>query len=207
VFHRDEMPKCDLAIFIKHAPPHDVMDAVARHARVIYCPIDYYGSARDIDADASMLRRCSRIVIHCERLRKYFEPYAPVDYMDHHVKFATTMREQFQPDGYVLWVGVRSNLPALIQWVNRHPLPCELRILTNLEDSCDGNTPDASREMVPPTTYKRRTALPNTPDASREIIPPATYQAAHPLFFTSRSISPGAPGPIEHHKQNCCTVI
>src|SRR2546422_187503 len=38
------------------------------------------------------------------------------------------------------------------------------------------NTPDASREIFPPTTYD---TLPNriskTPDASREIFPPTTY--------------------------------
>ena len=44
------------------------------------------------------------------------------------------MRERFQPDGNLLWVGVRSNLPPLVDWVNDHPLPGPLDVLTNLED-------------------------------------------------------------------------
>ena len=119
---------------------------------MIYAPVDYYGSPAEIDADARMLRKCSRILIHCERLRKYFEPYAPVDYVDHHVKFVaeepsanmqeSEVRDQTSEDReYILWVGVRTNLPALVAWVNDHPLPLPLHVLTNLEDPTRVPTP------------------------------------------------------------------
>jgi hypothetical protein len=98
---------------------------------VIYCPIDFYGGAAEIEADGAMLRMCSRIIVHCERLRKYFEPYTTVEYMDHHVKFSSRNADRGRDD-YILWVGVRNNLRPLVQWVNRHPLPYELHILTNL---------------------------------------------------------------------------
>jgi hypothetical protein len=138
------VPECDVLIVVKHALPFNVIDQVSRRARIMYCPVDYYGSASHIDADAAMLRKCSRILIHSESLRKYFAPYAPVEYMDHHVKFVCPMRKSFRKTGYILWVGVRTNLPALVDWVNAHPLPCELRILTNPEDP--ENVP--SPEMV-----------------------------------------------------------
>ncbi len=77
--------------------------------------------------------RCSQIVIHCERLRPFFTPFAPVVYLDHPVKFAAPLRRVFRPDGNLLWVGVRSNLPPLVEWVNRHPLPLPLDVLTNFE--------------------------------------------------------------------------
>jgi hypothetical protein len=94
----------------------------------------YFGTLADIDAEAAMLRRCQRIIVHCKRLAKYFEPYTRVEYLDHHIKFAAPMREQFQPKGDLLWVGVRSNLPPLVDWVNANPLPGPLDVLTNLED-------------------------------------------------------------------------
>jgi hypothetical protein len=159
-FRADEIPKCDVAVFVKHAPSRELVEEVSRRAAVVYCPVDYYGAAAMIDADADMLRRCSRILVHCERLRRYFEPYAPVEYIDHHVKFAEELSVQNPPkpalDGegtevkirkpdvrdFVLWVGVRSNLPAMVDWVNRHSLPLPLRVLTNPETS--GQVPSAA---------------------------------------------------------------
>jgi len=125
---------CDLLFVVKHAAVLELAREVARRTAVVYCPVDHYGSAAEIDGDAGMLRRCSRIVIHCERLRRYFERYAPVEYVDHHVKFATPLRQEWRSQGYLLWVGVRSNLSALAEWVNARPLPAELRVLTNLEN-------------------------------------------------------------------------
>jgi hypothetical protein len=101
---------------------------------VLYAPVDYYGSVAMIDNDARMLCRCDRVLVHCERLRRYFVPYAPVEYIDHHIKFAAPLRDQFQADGNLLWAGVRTNLPPLAAWVNAHPLPGPLELLTNFED-------------------------------------------------------------------------
>jgi hypothetical protein len=69
--------------------------------------------------------------VHCERLRKYFEPYAPVEYVDHHVKYMCDIPERRRVDGPLLWVGVRTNLPPLIDWLFRQELPEELIVLTN----------------------------------------------------------------------------
>jgi hypothetical protein len=52
--------------------------------------------------------------------------------MDHHVKFAAAAAA-CHPSGFILWVGVRTNLPPLVEWVNGHSLPGELRVLTNCE--------------------------------------------------------------------------
>jgi hypothetical protein len=126
-------PDADVVVVVKHAPPREWVEQVARRAAVVYCPVDFYGSAAEIDADAVIMRRCARVVVHCERLRRYFEPYARVQYLDHHVKFISPLPEGHRQDGYVLWVGVRTNLPPLVEWVNAHPLPGELRVLTNPE--------------------------------------------------------------------------
>jgi hypothetical protein len=128
------VPDCDAAVVVKHPLPLGVARDVARRAALLYCPVDCYGSPEEVEADADMLRTCARVLVHCEDLRATFAPYCPVDYVDHHVKFATPLREKFRPDGPLLWVGVRTNLPPLIDWVNTHPLPGELCVLTNPED-------------------------------------------------------------------------
>src|SRR5262249_40235694 len=106
-----------------------------------YAPLDYYGSPQEIEADAPMLRRCARVLVHCERLRPYFERYASVEYMDHHVKFAAPLRDRFREEGFILWAGVRSNLPPLVEWVNANSLTGELVVLTNPEKPSDILTP------------------------------------------------------------------
>jgi hypothetical protein len=57
------------------------------------------------------------------------------------VKFAS--REMARGPGevahdFVLWVGVRSNLPPLVDWINRHRLELPLVVLTNLEQEAEG---------------------------------------------------------------------
>jgi hypothetical protein len=132
-FRGQAIPDCDVLIVVKHALDPDVVERAARKMAVLYCPVDAYGSHEEIAADGLMLRRCACIVLQCERLRRYFEPYAPVEYMDHHVKFTAPPGEHFLAEGPILWVGVRTNLPPLVEWVNAHPLPCDLLVLTNPE--------------------------------------------------------------------------
>jgi hypothetical protein len=129
-----EIPKCDVCVVVKHPLPAELLAELTDSAAVIYCPVDCFGSAFEIDGYGAALRQCARIVIHSERLRKYFAPYAPVEFIDHHCKFVAPLRDVYHDQGEILWVGVRSNLPALIDWVNYHQQPGRLRVLTNLED-------------------------------------------------------------------------
>ena len=128
---REQVPDCDAVIFIKSRPAADRLRELSHRAAVIYCPVDFFHQCADVDRDRDSLRSCNRIVIHCEPLRKHFSPYAAVEYIDHHLKFATPMRETFHSDGPLLWVGALSNLPTFVEWANRHRLPAELWVLTN----------------------------------------------------------------------------
>jgi hypothetical protein len=142
LFQAWELPEAEVVVVVKQAPPQQWAEGVSRRARVVYCPVDYYGSAAEIDADGPMIRRCSRVIVHCQGLRRYFAPYARVAYMDHHVKFAVPPNQRRLPGDLLLWVGVHTNLPALVEWVNDHPLPGPLRVLTNLE--VPGQVPTAA---------------------------------------------------------------
>jgi hypothetical protein len=133
IFDCHELPQGDVAIIVKHPLPIEWWLESMRQPPVIYCPVDRYGSAAEIDADAGWLSRCARIVVHCDRLRKYFASYAPVEYLDHYVKFAEVPQSRHVVDGPILWVGVRTNLPPLVEWVNAHRLPRQLIVLTNPE--------------------------------------------------------------------------
>jgi hypothetical protein len=140
VTFRDLPPPCDVLVIVKYQLPLELVRAVARHAAVLYCPIDNYGCAADLDADWEMLRCCSRVVLHAPLLRKYFQSYAPVETLDHHVKYAAPLRETFQPHGPIVWTGWRSNLPPLAKWLNSNFLPETLHVLTNL-DPVKGSDP------------------------------------------------------------------
>lgn len=133
IFH-DEIPDCEALVLVKFKPPAEVLRSISRRAAVIYCPIDAYGSRAEIEADADALRSCDLVLVHCERLRTHVAPYAAVEYIDHHVKFAGPPRREYRGAGPILWVGVRTNLPPLVAWANRNALPEELWVLTNPED-------------------------------------------------------------------------
>lgn len=136
-FTPEAIPDCDVLVIVKYNLPVDVVCELARTRAVIFCPIDYYGISAEIDRDARMLSQCSRILVHSRELAKYFRSYAPTDYFDHHLKFVPEEPVRFREEGFVLWVGMRTHLPLLAEWVNRHPLPGPLRILTNLDAEAD----------------------------------------------------------------------
>lgn len=140
-FGWDTVPECDVLIVVKHPLPEPLRFQIPRQMGLVYCPIDHYGSPAEIDSDRRWLRQCSRIVVHCERLRKYFVPYAPVEFVDHHVKFVVEAKNSRSSCGPILWTGVRSNLPPLVEWVNVHQLPRELIVLTNPEACSTGTDP------------------------------------------------------------------
>jgi hypothetical protein len=135
VTYSDHIPRCDVLVIIKYNLPHEIVRRVSENAAVVFAPIDYYGSSAEVDRDYPMLSRCARIVIHSRSLRKYFQSYAPVEYLDHHVKYAAPMPRAYRQDGPVLWVGMQNNLPPLVDWVNEHHLPGDLWLLTNQKDT------------------------------------------------------------------------
>lgn len=121
----------DVVIVVKHVPPPEWVAGVRRRSPIVYCPIDWYADAAQIEADAEWLRACQKVVVHCRRLVPFFEPFAGTAYLDHPLKFAAPTRKTFCPNGPLLWVGVRSNLAPLVAWANAHPLPAPLDVLTN----------------------------------------------------------------------------
>lgn len=133
VAFRDSVPECDVVVFIKFRPSAEELRVLRQRCFLLFCPVDIYGSAAEIDADVASLRLFDCIILHSPSLSKYFSAYSRVAQLDHHVKFVAPMPLERQIAGPVLWTGNAANLPPLVRWVNRHPIPEELWILTNLE--------------------------------------------------------------------------
>lgn len=132
-FGWDEAPEADVIVVVKHLPCLASILRAGLPIPIIFAPIDYFDSDAQIAAAAPLLRQCRRILVHGERLRGYFAPYAPVEYIDHHVRFIAPEMVDYREKGEILWVGVYTNLPPVVHWVNEHPLPAPLRVLTNVE--------------------------------------------------------------------------
>lgn len=130
---QNELPQCDICVFVKWLPELRDLRALSKRASVIYCPIDVYGSGTEIDADWERLRCCDQVIVHCPDLEKYFRGYSKTAYLDHHIKFTTPPRETFMKEGPILWTGVWLNLLPVVEWVNQHSLPDELIVLTNFD--------------------------------------------------------------------------
>ncbi len=134
-FEVGEFPDADVVVVVKHPPSGYWAERVARRAALVYCPIDHYASAEAIAADASWLRFCSQVVVHSPSLVPHFSPYASTDSLDHPLKYVAPLRDSRSVGTRFLWVGVWSNLPPLVDWVNAHPLSGPLDVLTNRSDS------------------------------------------------------------------------
>ncbi len=59
----DAIPPADVAIIVKYDFVN-LMTTAPVEMPTIFCPIDCYGSAADIDRDSQALFRCQKIVIH-----------------------------------------------------------------------------------------------------------------------------------------------
>jgi hypothetical protein len=138
------VPDADIIVVVKHSPELNWLEAACQSAAVIYCPVDYYADPEHIASEAEKIKRYARILIHCESLRPFFASYAPVEYMDHHIRFVAPLRTRYRRRGPILWTGVRSNLQPLVDWLNKHPLPGELILLSNFENN---TVPADAREL------------------------------------------------------------
>ena len=132
-FELGERPEGDVVVVVKHPLSGGIASQLGQETGLVYCPIDRYGSPDEISRDGEFLRRCSRVVVHSRRLPTYFEPFAPTEYLDHPVRYVAPPPGVHADLGPALWVGVRSNLPPLVEWLNRHGLALPLVILTNPE--------------------------------------------------------------------------
>jgi hypothetical protein len=75
------------------------------------------------------------VLVHSERLLPLVMPYcANTHFVEHHARYVTPAPAVFKESGYVLWVGGYHYVPNLLRWLDHHPFPHELRILTDIDN-------------------------------------------------------------------------
>lgn len=129
-------PVANVIVFLKFAPPAEILAKLRLNkCRLVYAPVDIYGSAMEIDRDAESLRSFDLVVVHCRRLLRYFTGQSRVEYLDHPLKYILSERRTEWPPGPgpMLWVGRRCNIEPIVAWANRQSPLTDLWILTETD--------------------------------------------------------------------------
>lgn len=127
-------PLADIVVFLKFRPSAEVLHSLKTHgAKLVFIPVDVFGSAAEIDHDYSTLKCFDLILAHSRRLIRYLNVAAPVELVEHPLKYVLPEPKVTGTDGPMLWVGRSCNLPAVSDWFNRSELEHELWILTDTE--------------------------------------------------------------------------
>jgi len=130
---RRELARCDVALTVKVPLAADEeARALDRGTRIIHMPVDRYCSPEEIRSERARLAGYAAVLVHCERLRPHLEAHVPnVWSIDHHNRFGLARPAAYRRTGFVLWVGAIQNAAYLLRWLERHPLPVALKLLTN----------------------------------------------------------------------------
>jgi hypothetical protein len=130
----DDVGNAELVLIIKQRPPAGFLaEALQRGSRPFFAPIDVYHDPREIAADAAMLGACEAVLLHSEALLPALLPYCrKIIPVEHHGRFILPALAPYRSDGFLLWLGAFEHLPYLLHWLNGHPCPLEVRLLTNL---------------------------------------------------------------------------
>lgn len=126
-----EPPEADVIIFLKFKPSSTCLEHLGQSTRLIYVPVDVYDGIWHIEADRKALICFDLIIVHCQRLVRYFVPMSLTNFVDHSLKYISRQTVMPKLDGDLLWVGRSCNIGPVVHWANNLSLDRRLRILTN----------------------------------------------------------------------------
>jgi hypothetical protein len=128
-------PACDALFVIKHRPPaHFLAEAEMARQRIVYCPVDTYWDGEHLAQDARVLRACTMVLLHSERLLPLVTPYCSNShFVEHHTRYALNTMADYKERGFILWIGGYQYVPYLLKWLESHPIGHELKILTDVD--------------------------------------------------------------------------
>lgn len=129
-------PQADVVVVIKQLPDIAFINsAKINKSKIVYCPIDFFNSRQHLAECNSILRLMDSVVTHCERLNNLIKPFNNrLSYIDHNNKYALPEMASYKEKGYILWIGGCQYTAYLLQWLTKHPLNNELKILTDIEN-------------------------------------------------------------------------
>lgn len=124
-------PQADVVIFVKFLPSVECLQRISRHSRIVYFPIDVYGSCHEIDQSGLSLRLISLLLVNSRRLARYFAGYCEVAYIDHPLKYVLSTPRLTDDTGPLIWIGRRCNINPVVDWANEFTLNKHLHVLTD----------------------------------------------------------------------------
>jgi hypothetical protein len=126
-------PPCDAVVIIKRRPPLRIARILRdKGVKLIFAPVDLYGDHAEIHRDGAFLEGCDLVLSHSELLLQCLRPYCKrVALIEHHAKYTLPALAAYKPEGYVLWIGGLQYAPYLLDWLARHPVRREVKILTD----------------------------------------------------------------------------
>ncbi len=127
------IPQCDAVVIVKRRPPLRLARILSeKGVKVIFAPVDLYADHAEIHCDRAFLEACDLVLSHGELLLQCLRPYCRrVALIEHHGKYTLPALAAYKPDGYVLWIGGLQYVPYLLDWLARHPIEREVKILTD----------------------------------------------------------------------------
>lgn len=124
-----EVEGCDVVVVVKHRWSLTSMVKAAR--RVIYAPVDVFKSGADVDEMSPYLSKCSVIVAQSPTIHGQMVQFCKSYLIDHHIKHFSKLIQSYKESGPVLYVGVGSNMPFIVDWFNLGMLNWPLLVLTS----------------------------------------------------------------------------
>jgi hypothetical protein len=133
-----QIPEADIVVFLKFKPRSDELQRLRTRSRLVFVPVDVYGSAGEIDADLPALRSLDLVALHSRRLQRYLEGLVNCSYVDHPLKYVLPDIRTGLMEGPLLWVGKACNLGPVIPFLNAVCPTNPVEVLTDL-DSMDAS--------------------------------------------------------------------
>ncbi len=130
-------PTAEVVVFVKFKPPVETLRKLREQkCRLVYMPVDIYASALEIDTDLDSIRCFDMVVVHSQRLIRYFNCVSRVEFLVHPLKYVLQETRTEYVEGPLLWIGRRCNIAPVVDWANQQP-KLDLWVLTNTDGEID----------------------------------------------------------------------
>jgi hypothetical protein len=130
-------PPTDVVVFLKFKSSTIRLMELQQTSRLVFVPVDVYGNSWEIDSDVVNLRLLSLVILHCQRLTRYFRGVTDFVCLDHPLKYILPEIRSERVDGPLLWIGKKCNLAAVIPYLQEFSQTHDIRLLTDIDqNSC-----------------------------------------------------------------------
>ena len=121
------------AVVIVKWPPSPRCAAPA--GRIVYIPVDFFETERQIERHSQFLGSCSLVATHCSRLDRHLLPHCRrLAHIEHYGKHVLPAMADYKPGGFVLWTGQGAYARHAFKWYSQFERDFNLVILSSALD-------------------------------------------------------------------------